>query len=770
MSYCCFSSLMKIMKDNIKAYNYENESDFLENYIFVTFNKRFGGISKNFSTVSRWFSGDNPLSKEIGQFYNENKVCLYDDMKVYADNSADFYKAVEEIKELVSDDTVMSLGQKNELLSFYDNISKERLIKFVAEVLYYAMGQVPQNVNVKSIPTQNIILGCKPHNPCKAFVGRNTEIETLHNMLSENNSVFVEGIGGIGKSELVKKYAYIYKNDYTNIISLKYNGSLKDLIADIEFADDEKYPDEHRNDKYRRHYSFLKKLGDDTLIIIDNFDTTIEQETLIEEFLQNNFKVLLTTRHKFEDYPTLMLDEMDIEALLNLINEFYAVTDDNKAILISIINVVHNHTFLTELCARLLKNGFISPSDLLASLEENNVNLDNEEKIQVKKDDKSVKTTYTKHIRKLFELFKLTDKQQYILKNICFVSPLGISTKTFCKWSEEQNGNDISDLMELGLIHNETGVLSLHSIIKDVIIEELKPTIAGCAVLVKNIKYECLHYGTDTAYYRNIIDFISNILSRIIDDDTDNYLDLAETAFCYAEKYNELTFMHKVINLLDHYIKNDLTDNARDKAQFYMFRAAYVIKKYENKFSSAVDFTQKAINIAEENNSEDLTAMLGILYSNLGEYLLYESPKTNIPQTIAAYNKAFGLMQQADTLHSYDGAVLVKRICEVYTLSGMEQQALKQLEYLQTIFKPDTIPQSYEEYIALCNRNENPTLLEYTDIVKTIAVIKASEDMNYNKEVKEIRNIYNVICKDNFTEIEQMLTSLKSLKKQNDKK
>lgn len=753
------------MKSNIKAYNYENESDFLENYVFVTFNNRFGGIYKNISTVSRWFSGENPLSKEIGQFYNENKNSLCDDMKIYADNSADFYKAVDDMRELVADDTVMSQGQKNELLSLYDPNNRERLIKFTAEVLYYAMGQVPQNINSKSVPVQNIILGCKPHNPCKAFVGRKTEIETLHNLLSENNAVFVEGIGGIGKSELVKKYAYIYKNDYTNIISLKYNGSLKDLITDIEFADDEKYPDEHRNDKYRRHYSFLKKLSDDTLVIIDNFDATIEEETLLEPFLQNNFKVLFTTRHKFSEYPTLALDEMDTDTLLDLVNEFYAVSDTNKTVLTSIIKAVHYHTFLTELCARLLKNGFITPSDLLTSLEENNVNLDNEEKIQVKKDDKSIKTTYTKHIRKLFELLALTDKQQYILKNICFVSPIGISAKKFADWIEEKNGNDINDLVELGLIHTENGILSVHSIIKDVITEELKPSVKSCGTLIKNIKYECLHYGSDTAYYRNIIDFIGNMLSKIFDDDTDNYLDLAETAFCYAEKYNELTFMHKVINLLDYYIKNDLTEKTRDKAQFYMFKAAYCVKKYENEFSSAVNFTKKAINIVEENYSEDLTAMLGILYSNMGEYLLYENPKTNIRISIGNYNKAFRLMQQADILHTYDGLALVKRICDVYVLSGLGQQALKQLEYLQTIFKPDTIPQNYEEYTNLCNRNGNTTLLEYADITKTIAVIKASENMNYNKELKEVQTIYNVVYDNNTEEMKELSAQLLEISK-----
>ena len=165
MSYCCFSSVMQVLLRNIKAFNYTSQYDVVENYIFPTFKKQFGGICKDNSTVSRWVKGEIPLSKEIGQYYSDDKSRLYADMKVYADNSADFYKAVEEIKELVSDDTVMSAGQKNELLSAYDPVDKERLIKFVVEVLYYAMGQVPQNVSAKSVPTQNIILGCKPHNP-----------------------------------------------------------------------------------------------------------------------------------------------------------------------------------------------------------------------------------------------------------------------------------------------------------------------------------------------------------------------------------------------------------------------------------------------------------------------------------------------------------------------------------------------------------------------------------------------------------------------------
>ena len=122
-------------------------------------------------------------------------------------------------------------------------------------------------------------------------------------------------------------------------------------------------------------------------------------------------------------------------------------------------------------------------------------------------------------------------------------------------------------------------------------------------------------------------------------------------------------------------------------------------------------------------------------------------------------------MQQADILHTYDGLALVKRICDVYVLSGLGQQALKQLEYLQTIFKPDTIPQNYEEYTNLCNRNGNTTLLEYADITKTIAVIKASENMNYNKELKEVQTIYNVVYDNNTEEMKELSAQLLEISK-----
>ena len=48
--------------------------------------------------------------------------------------------------------------------------------------------------------------------PCRHFVGRESEIENLHECLENNSKVFLYGIPGIGKSELAKAYAKNIKN------------------------------------------------------------------------------------------------------------------------------------------------------------------------------------------------------------------------------------------------------------------------------------------------------------------------------------------------------------------------------------------------------------------------------------------------------------------------------------------------------------------------------------------------------------------------------
>ena len=50
------------------------------------------------------------------------------------------------------------------------------------------------------------------------FVGRQAELKEIHHVLDRNQIVFLSGIGGIGKTELAKQYAHIYRNEYNRVI------------------------------------------------------------------------------------------------------------------------------------------------------------------------------------------------------------------------------------------------------------------------------------------------------------------------------------------------------------------------------------------------------------------------------------------------------------------------------------------------------------------------------------------------------------------------
>ena len=53
-------------------------------------------------------------------------------------------------------------------------------------------------------------------------------------LLSKHGKVFLQGIPGIGKSELAKAYASHYKKAYTNVLYLVYSGDLKRDIVEMD--------------------------------------------------------------------------------------------------------------------------------------------------------------------------------------------------------------------------------------------------------------------------------------------------------------------------------------------------------------------------------------------------------------------------------------------------------------------------------------------------------------------------------------------------------
>lgn len=110
--------------------------------------------------------------------------------------------------------------------------------------------------------------------PKKTFVGRQPELTKVTDCFNNgSHCVVLYGMGGIGKSEVAKKYAIDNRDKYSCIIFAPFNLSIKNtIIDDTIFSIDGfgRIENESDDEYFERKLCELKKITDErTLIIVD---------------------------------------------------------------------------------------------------------------------------------------------------------------------------------------------------------------------------------------------------------------------------------------------------------------------------------------------------------------------------------------------------------------------------------------------------------------------------------------------------------------------
>ena len=474
--------------------------------------------------------------------------------------------------------------------------------------------------SLSPILTDFVIDGGVPK-PCRYFCGREDELAALHDALIHNGKVYLQGIPGIGKSELAKAYAKEHKEDYTNILYLSYTGDLKTDITNLIFADD--LPEDDLDTRFRKHNRFLRSLKDDTLLIVDNFNTNAMSDPVLDIVIKYRCRVLFTTRSNLPGPCCLPVEEItDDNALFQFVSNFYSSAEQRREVVGQIIETVHRHTLAVELAARLLETGILEPEKVLAKLREEHASFDATDKISVSKDGKSSRATYYDHIHTLFALFRLAAAQREIMQSMTLIPLTGVPAHLFARWMGFRDLNDVNEMAELGFLQVKPGNrIALHPMMKEVAVSELSPSITGCHALLESIRATCQIHGKDVPYYKLMFQTVENALDLAVKDDPDFFLLLMEDVFQYAEKYNEETVMKRLIGEMDSFLSDPAMGSAKDRAVLLDCRAAC-----EKNTSKAIKLIQEALTLLPEVNSSN-ALLVSNLNSNLGG--LYRTAEQN---------------------------------------------------------------------------------------------------------------------------------------------
>jgi tetratricopeptide (TPR) repeat protein len=687
---CDFSSISTFLKNQISESNQMNQPDFLyelfEDFMNDPVNDDF---SMDNGLVCRWITGQAKISPKISSYYaklsNQKKLATTIQRNLLP-LMADCNMVIQDIYTLFMQDDTISNTKKQELASLY-TLSDSRLL-FLAKVISFGMERqfIKRDTKNQKLITGGLlspivldyIMDSEVPKPCRHFLGREEELDELHTMFEENRHIFLYGIAGIGKSELAKAYAKQYRKQYTNILYMEYTGNLHQDIADMDFIDDP--PEINEQERFRIHNRFLRSLKSDTLLIIDNFNATSTQDNCLSVVLKYRCRVLFTTRSQLSEYCSFQLKEMnDISTLFQLTSVFYSEAEEHRAIVEKIIETVHYHTFAVELAAKLLENGILTPNQLFIKLQEEKASLHNEDKIKAMKDGQSSKATYYNHIHTLFSLYSLSQKQQDIMCNMCFLPSSGISARIFSKWLKLSTLNDVNDLIETGFVQeNIRHSISLYPLIQEIAVSETRPSITTCHTLLDSLQKICLMHGVKISYYKKLFQTVENIMQLIEKDDISQYLLFLENIFPYMEKYHYQKGMTEIIQELKRLVKTDNHGTASDRALLLDYQATM-----ETKPLKAIQLEKEALSQIKET-TKDNAHLVSNLHANLGGLYRIQG---QIESAREHMETGISLLEEYELLYTNDSIPQISNYAALLAEIQEPERAISSLQKLARIIK-----------------------------------------------------------------------------------
>ena len=627
MERCDFCSVMKIIFEYYSSDHYTNQSDLLYDLFNSFFEKK--SLILDITQVCRWMNGQAPLNPKIATHYRRHPEALNADIeKNLLPFIYDTKMLTQKLYDLVLYDIGISEDKKIDLFKYYPCSTHTEDVAFISDILWYSMtcSFKPRNKKTKELLEQgrlspairDFIINTYVPKPCKWFCGRTNELEELHTLMQQDGKVFLSGIAGIGKSELAKAYAAQYQKDYTNVLYIFHSGDLVHDITDIDFVGD--LDTDSPQERFHKHNRFLRILKEDTLIIIDNFNSSESKDPFLSEILTYRCHILFTTRSKIDDHTSYLLGEIrDSNDLFALFSNFYTDAQDHHSSVEQIINAVHGHTFAVELAARLLAHGILSPDALLHKLQTEKASMNASDQIGVNKDGRKQKATYYEHIHTLFSLYQLSELELHTLRVLSLIPLTGISSQRFAEWMGQSNMNTINELIELGFVQEKTErIIALHPLMQEVVVAETKPSVSNCKPLLEHFQKICLHPGLDISYYKVFFQTIENTTAILIQDDDAFFLRLMEDAIPYMEKYHYASGFLCLLQKMEQILSDVNFGKDTDRALLFDLKAFYE-DTFHGSSEKAIELDKKALTFLSEITMQNVHLASNIQF-NLGRY------------------------------------------------------------------------------------------------------------------------------------------------------
>ena len=295
--------LYPYVKHNLRGENrIQNETDFVFHLLLAA--DENAEVIRDFapSAASRYRTGARAIPEDIVALFRRPKaramvIDYLDDLVVPYVDRGRRQQLVGELSDILEQDTTIDLEFKDALQK---EAVPERLAAFLADLLIYAVGIDPTERD-KEYPVENYNLPMSND----WFMGRKKELAEIDQNFADGCRMQILcGMGGMGKSQIARRFAYEHFRSYSFIHWI--NSSTIDSITECYkafLAEKKIVPADDKAETICKAYTNYLDSHSDWLLIYDNCDyyTDKEYAEFSELCLPKNQAVgniLLTARNK----------------------------------------------------------------------------------------------------------------------------------------------------------------------------------------------------------------------------------------------------------------------------------------------------------------------------------------------------------------------------------------------------------------------------------------------------------------------------------------